>query len=205
MIGSPRITLISKTTTDWQDNNRVLLYLDKQRCCGLRGETLDIRCDTVAQCTPIRQHLLLIGDAARLADPFLGEGIYYAIKSATIASQALLDAYDTPTVHAGKQYAQRLQETIKELHTALKIARMLYCFPHYGYDLFKTQPKLATGYFQVLCGDLSITEFYRTLRRTAFSKVFRSTRWLHDIQYRIPVITGPPEPIPERETVGKRP
>ena len=155
---------------------------------------------------PVRVHrhrLMLIGDAARLADPFLGEGIYYAIKSASVASRALLEAHDTPALHAGDHYAKRLQGTIKELRTALKIARMLYCFPQYGYYLFKTQPQLVNGYFQVLCGDLSINDFYRTLRRIAIRNALRSPRWLRDIQYRIPVVTGPPMPMTEREVVGK--
>jgi flavin-dependent dehydrogenase len=38
---------------------------------------------------------LLIGDAAGLIDPFSGDGIYYAIKSAKIASSALLRALGT--------------------------------------------------------------------------------------------------------------
>ena len=135
------------------------------------------------------QRLLLIGDAARLVDPFLGEGIYYAIKSAHIASHALVDADAAP--HAGDLYTQRLQETVSDLQTSLKVARMLYCFPQYGYYLFKTCPELAYGYFKVLCGDLNISDFYRALRRIALSNALRSMSWLRDIQYRIPVVTGP--------------
>jgi flavin-dependent dehydrogenase len=131
----------------------------------------------------------LIGDAARLVDPFLGEGIYYAIKSAHIASHALVDAHAAP--HAGDLYTQRLQDTVSDLQTSLKVARLLYCFPQYGYYLFKTCPELVYGYFNVLCGDLNISEFYRALRRIALSHALRSMRWLRDIQYRIPVVTGP--------------
>ena len=135
------------------------------------------------------QRLLLIGDAARLVDPFLGEGIYYAIKSAHIASHALVDAHAAP--HAGDLYTQRLKDTVSDLQTSLKIARLLYCFPQYGYYLFRTYPELVYSYFNVLCGDLKISEFYRALRRTALSNALRSMSWLRDIQCRIPVITGP--------------
>ena len=136
-----------------------------------------------------RQRALLIGDAARLVDPFLGEGIYYAIQSAHIASHAILDATQQG-LSAGELYEQRLQDVLADLRTALKMARLLYCFPHYGYYLFKTRPKLVEMYFQVLCGDSSLTEFYRILRRTALSSVLRSARWLRGVQFRVPVMTG---------------
>jgi flavin-dependent dehydrogenase len=141
---------------------------------------------------PVQVHhhrFLLIGDAARLVDPFLGEGIYYAIKSAHIASHALVDTH--AAAHAGDLYTQRLKGTVRDLQTSLKIARMLYCFPPYAYYLFKTCPELVSSYFNVLCGDLKISEFYRALRRTALSNALRSISWLRDIQYRIPVVTGP--------------
>ena len=38
---------------------------------------------------------LLAGDAAGLADPFLGEGIYYAIRSGQLAAQALHKSLET--------------------------------------------------------------------------------------------------------------
>ena len=44
---------------------------------------------------------LLIGDAAGLIDPFSGDGIYYAIKSAKIASSALLRALGTEASNLG--------------------------------------------------------------------------------------------------------
>jgi geranylgeranyl reductase family protein len=134
--------------------------------------------------------LLLVGDAARLADPFLGEGIYYAIKSAHIASHALLDA--GPRAYtAGMLYEERLQaQVVTELRTTLKVARLLYGFPHYGYHLFKTHPALVDHYFRVLCGDISLDIFYRALRRAALGNLLRSSRWLRDVQIRVPLLTG---------------
>ncbi len=45
---------------------------------------------------PFQQHenVLLIGDAAGFADAWTGEGIYYAIKSARLAHQAILGGFD---------------------------------------------------------------------------------------------------------------
>jgi geranylgeranyl reductase family protein len=137
-----------------------------------------------------RGRVILVGDAARLVDPFLGEGIYYAIKSAHIASQALLDA-GSQALTAGMVYEERLRtQVVTELHTALKVARLLYCFPHYGYYLFKTHPVLIDRYFQVLCGDMNLDVFYRALRRTALGNLLRSTRWWRDVQIRVPRLAG---------------
>jgi len=40
---------------------------------------------------PVFRNVMLIGDAAGFADPLLGEGIYYAQRSAELASQAILE------------------------------------------------------------------------------------------------------------------
>jgi flavin-dependent dehydrogenase len=39
---------------------------------------------------PARERVLLVGDACGLADPLLGEGIYYAHRSAQIAAQSII-------------------------------------------------------------------------------------------------------------------
>jgi geranylgeranyl reductase family protein len=120
---------------------------------------------------PVQRHrILLIGDAARLVDPFLGEGIYYDVKSAQIASQTLVDCASCP-VEVGRQYEQRLSEVTAELHAALQVARLVYRFPHYGYHLFKTHSTLVQNYFRVLCGENSFAQFSRLLRRQAFHDV----------------------------------
>ncbi len=117
-----------------------------------------------------RHRILLIGDAAQLVDPFLKEGIYYAIKSACIASQTLLEDASQPR-ETGARYESRLRGLTTELRAALRIARLLYCFPCYGYHLFKTHRSLTQSYFEVLCGDQSFGQFYRTLRQKALGTI----------------------------------
>lgn len=46
--------------------------------------------------TPGHSSVLLVGDAAGLADPFLGEGIYYAHRSAQLAAHAVLENRSQP-------------------------------------------------------------------------------------------------------------
>jgi flavin-dependent dehydrogenase len=40
---------------------------------------------------PVFRNIMLVGDAAGFADPLLGEGIFYAQRSAELASQAILE------------------------------------------------------------------------------------------------------------------
>lgn len=117
-----------------------------------------------------RQRIFLIGDAAQLVDPFLGEGIYYAVKSAHIASSTLVD-WAHQAHRAGEQYERRLQSIVTELLSARKMTQLLYRFPQYGYHLFKTHQALVQRYFQVLCGENDFTQFYSFLRRKALSSM----------------------------------
>jgi geranylgeranyl reductase family protein len=121
-----------------------------------------------------RQRIFLIGDAAQLVDPFLGEGIYYAVKSAQIVSRTLLECDHQPQL-TGLQYETRLQEVVSELRASRKVAQLLYRFPHYGYHLFKTYDVLVQSYFQVLCGENSFSKFYKALRRQAILHVMSYT------------------------------
>ncbi len=70
-----------------------------------------------------REGLYLVGDAAGLADPLTGEGIYYAAHSAKLAAEAILDGGES-------QYNARLRESVvAELMVAARYARRLHRMP----------------------------------------------------------------------------
>lgn len=48
---------------------------------------------TRAAIAPTHQNLLLIGDAARVVEPFTGEGIYYALRSGELAAGAIVKIF----------------------------------------------------------------------------------------------------------------
>jgi len=70
--------------------------------------------------TPGHDNILMIGDACGLADPLLGEGIYYAHKSAQAAVKAAIESYYYPNAALSK-YTQLLRQTVI---TDLKFARI---------------------------------------------------------------------------------
>ena len=72
---------------------------------------------------------LLVGDAAGLVDPLLGEGIYNAIRSGQIAAAAIRDVIR----HGRNTYRQRLREITLDLNGATLDSRLFYGQLNRGY------------------------------------------------------------------------
>ena len=78
---------------------------------------------------PGYENVLLLGDAAGLADPFLGEGIYYAHRSAQLAAQAVIESRAHPDAAAGL-YCDSFRRTIyPELRYARAGRQILFSLP----------------------------------------------------------------------------
>jgi geranylgeranyl reductase family protein len=61
--------------------------------------------------TPVYGNILLVGDAAGLVDPMLGEGIYQAHKSGELAAKAIIDTLENPGHwNPGTSYLNLLQK-----------------------------------------------------------------------------------------------
>lgn len=71
---------------------------------------------------PTYQRALLVGDACGLADPLLGEGIYYAHRSAQIAANAIIDA-NLQWQAATTLYRKRLKTEILQEFNWIKLFR----------------------------------------------------------------------------------
>jgi menaquinone-9 beta-reductase len=79
--------------------------------------------------TPGYGNVLLLGDACGLADPLLGEGIYYAHKSAQLAAEAVIQSYHEPS-SALTGYARLLNRVIiPELKYALIGRQIIFSLP----------------------------------------------------------------------------
>jgi len=74
--------------------------------------------------TPGHGNVLLLGDACGLADPLLGEGIYYAHKSAQLAAEAVMQSYHEPPA-ALKRYARHLNRVIISELKYVRIGRQI--------------------------------------------------------------------------------
>jgi geranylgeranyl reductase family protein len=85
----------------------------------------------------VRQRMLLVGDAAGLADPLTGEGISNAVISGRLAGEAL----DAGALHPDSvmaYYQDRIDEMLlRELRTARSLARLLYSVPGLAAPIFR--------------------------------------------------------------------
>lgn len=96
---------------------------------------------------------LLIGDAAGLVDPFSGEGIYYAIKSAHLAAEAILDSRAQPEGAPGLYQSLVDRHVTAELMEARRLARVFYTFPRVAFGLVEKNPDIAGQLCQIVCGE----------------------------------------------------
>ena len=79
--------------------------------------------------TPGYGNVLLLGDACGLADPLLGEGIYYAHKSAQLAAEAVTRFYHEPAAVL-RRYTRDLNRTIiSELKYARVGRQIIFSLP----------------------------------------------------------------------------
>ncbi len=106
---------------------------------------------------------LLIGDAAALVDPFLGEGIYYAIRSGQIAAETIHRALEQDTRDLD-DYRRRIAEEIwPEFEAAARVAKFAFQFPRLSYAVFMAHTEMAYSFVKILQGSLSYRKYWQQL------------------------------------------
>jgi geranylgeranyl reductase family protein len=85
----------------------------------------------------VKGRAFLIGDAAGLADPLIGEGISFSVLSGTLAAEALIKGnlfYDDVKVLYESMLSEKL---LKELHLSRILAKIVYNTPRAFHTLFR--------------------------------------------------------------------
>jgi geranylgeranyl reductase family protein len=100
-----------------------------------------------------RGNVLLVGDAAHLMDPLMGEGIYYAIKSGMLAAEAILQSKEEGGFPSEPYEASIRDHLFANLKWALYFSRFVFRFTRLAYHTLKRYPELANLYVQVLEGE----------------------------------------------------
>ncbi len=103
----------------------------------------------------------LVGDAAGFADPFSGEGIYYAVKSGQLAAEAVAANKTRPWL--APAYYQSLADRYirSELAAARRFAKIFYSFPHLVFRLIEKHPFI----LQDLCASVYGSICYNQLKK----------------------------------------
>jgi len=101
-----------------------------------------------------QERSLLLGDAAALVDPFSGEGIYYAIKSAQIAAPIISQRLQG-TIEL-KDYQDNVdKEIMPELKASRALSRLFIWFPWLYFNLVKRSDHLGRAFCRLIRGEES--------------------------------------------------
>ena len=114
------------------------------------------------RCEFERDHVLLLGDAAGLADSIYGEGIYFALKSAHVAAEALAAGFDRPSDRA---YSNLIRVRIQRDLTYSELsARLLFRAPKLAFDRMVRNRHVNDYYAELIAGGVGYAEcFYKTI------------------------------------------
>lgn len=126
----------------------------------------------------VKGRVVLAGDTGHLVDPFLGEGIYYAIRTAKAAASAIID-----NIGAGKPLASYQEWLEKEIYpefkSAEKLSDLVYNHPRLWYSIIEKDPEIMQRFYNVIRGEEECASFYRWVFGKVSSKPWKALRsWI---------------------------
>lgn len=123
----------------------------------------------------VRGRALVLGDAAGLLEPFTGEGIYYAIRSAHLAADALLQASASDTSPLAYEAAVDA-EIMPELSGARALQQLFDVYPLWFHLLVRSHQRSWRALAKILRGERGFAEVERLLHRHPY--LVRSLLWI---------------------------
>jgi flavin-dependent dehydrogenase len=127
--------------------------------------------------------LFLVGDAGGIVDPFLGEGIYYAVLSGTKAAEAYLASRSWSAdpsgsrENASKSYCRWLDSSIwPDFRQGSRLAQAIYRFPGVFFKLTGRYPGLLDLYASILTGEHDYRSFSKEIIGRALRRILPGQR-----------------------------
>ncbi len=143
------------------------------------GWTVPIFYEKAAALRAVKGRVALAGDTGHLVDPFLGEGIYYAIRTAKAAAAAITDCVRTGSADLGAYQKWVEEELYPEFMAADKMSGLVYNYPRLWYKLLEKEPDIMQRYYDVIRGRESNGSFYEWICSKIRSKPWKVLRgWL---------------------------
>ncbi len=98
----------------------------------------------------------LLGDAAGFADGVFGEGIYFALKSAALAAQALQETGFAPN---SSRYTTLVKQTLlPELRASQWMGKALFSFPEFSFSHLVCNPRINAYFAGLISGEVGYRE-----------------------------------------------
>ena len=111
-----------------------------------------------------KHRLLLVGDAANLADPWLGEGLYYALVSGHMAAETIMK-HAAGQVKDLSAYSKRVKEAFEsQFMAARRLAFLVSSLPYVNVHLFRTSSTLQKMIIDLLRGERTHTQIWGDLK-----------------------------------------
>ena len=107
---------------------------------------------------PARLHdsrVVLTGDAGGLIEPFMAEGIYYAMRSGQIAAEVIGEAFRREDMDLAEHTRRVHQEFLPTFQNAAGMARFTYRFPTLSLQTVAVVPGLKNAVGQMMDGQAS--------------------------------------------------
>jgi flavin-dependent dehydrogenase len=98
-------------------------------------------------------------------EPFLGEGIYYALLSGQFGGETVSRALRTGRADLTAYDRAIAERILPEFDFALRLARIIYCWPGLFWWLLKRHPGIMNIYFSILQGQESYGLFFWELKK----------------------------------------
>jgi flavin-dependent dehydrogenase len=104
---------------------------------------------------------ILIGDAAGLADPITGEGIYFALRSGQIAAEVISSFIKNPNPPLD-EYTKRVNsEIIEDFRYARYLSTLLYNLSFLSYNLARKIYWINESFVRVIAGEKRYKDFIK--------------------------------------------
>jgi geranylgeranyl reductase family protein len=132
-----------------------------------RDRIIDIRAFPVPlggkKFTLHRKNILLVGDAANLADPWLGEGLYYALFSGRLAAETIISHNNSELLDLAA-YTQKINETcVEQFKYARKFSLIVNALPYINVQLLQYSKTLQKVVINLLRGDMTYQEAWQSV------------------------------------------
>jgi len=120
------------------------------------------------------ERVLLVGDAAQLADPWLGEGLYYAFISGRMAAETILGCENHQFADLSHYSEQINAALIPQFKAARHLSMLVYSLPFLNVLLLCASTKLQQIILDLLRGDRSYTRIWETLKTRVPSTIWKT-------------------------------